>query len=114
MPTSDTLYDEAIELQQRGDLDGAVAKLAALVQSDPAFALAHAALSVFYSRQDKHDEAIVHGQRVCDLEPEDPFSFMALSLICQKAVRVPEAEKALMEARRAQAAVWMKQKRDEA
>jgi Flp pilus assembly protein TadD len=114
MPTSDAVYDEAIELQQRGDLDGAVTKLVELVQSDPAFALAHAALSVFYSRQEKHDEAIAHGQKVCDLEPEDPFSFMALSLICQKAGRIPEAEKALMEARRAQAAVWMKQKRDEA
>ena len=114
MPASDTLYDEAIELQQRGDLDGAVKKLVDLVQTDPAFALAHAALSVFYSRQEKHDEAILHGQKVCELEPEDPFSFMALSLICQKAGRIPEAEKALMEARRAQAAVWIKQKREEA
>jgi predicted Zn-dependent protease len=113
MPTSDTLYDEAIELQQRGDLDGAVRKLADLVQSDPDYALAHAALSVFYSRQEKHDEAIAHGKRVCELEPEDPFSFVALSLICQKAGQIPEAEKALMEARRAQAAVWMKRKGEE-
>ena len=85
-------------------------KLVGLVQSDPAYALAHAALSVFYSRQEKHDQAIDHGQKVCELEPDDPFSFMALSLICQKAGRIPEAEKALMEARRAQAAAWMKQK----
>jgi predicted Zn-dependent protease len=110
MPTSDAVYDEAIQLQQRGDLDGAVKRLVELVQNDPAYALAHAALSVFYSRQDKHDEAIEHGQKVCDLEPEDPFSFMALSLICQKAGRIPEAERALMEARRSQAAAWMKQK----
>ncbi len=110
MPTSVELYDEAIELQQRGDLDGAVQKLVGLVQSDPDYALAHAALSVFYSRQEKHDEAIQQGQKVCELEPDDPFSFMALSLICQKAGRIPEAEKALMEARRSQAAAWMKQK----
>jgi len=114
MPTSDVAYDEAIELQQRGDLDGAVQKLADLVRADPTYALAHAALSVFYSRQEKHDEAIEHGQKVCQLEPEDPFSFMALSLICQKAGRIPEAEKALMEARRAQAALWMKRKTEEA
>ena len=95
MPTIDTVYDEAIELQQQGDLDGAVQKLVDLVQGDPTFALAHAALSVFYSRQDKHDEAIDHGQKVCDLEPEDPFSFMALSLICQRAGRIPEAEQAM-------------------
>ena len=94
MPTSDIVYDEAIELQQRGDLDGAVQKLVGLVQTDPAYALAHAALSVFYSRLEKHDEAIQYGQKVCELEPDDPFSFMALSLICQKAGRIPEAEKA--------------------
>jgi tetratricopeptide (TPR) repeat protein len=113
MPTSDTVYDEAIGLQQRGDLDGAIAKLVELIQSDPAYALAHSALSVFYSREEKHDEAIQHGQQVCELEPEDPFSFVALSLICQKAGRIPEAEKALMEARRVQAAVWMKRKSEE-
>ena len=113
MPTSDVLYDEAIGLQQRGELDLAVGKLLELVQQDPTYALAHSALSVFYSRQENHDEAIQHAQRVCELEPEDPFSFTALSLLCQKAGRIPEAEQALMDARRAQAAAWMKQHRDE-
>jgi len=116
MPTSDTLdtlYDEAIEAQQRGDWEGAVGKLLELLKQDPAYALAHSALSVFYSRQEKYDEAIQHAQKVCELEPEDPFSFTALSLICQKAGRIPEAERALMEARRAQAAAWMKSRREE-
>ena len=112
--TLDTLYDEAIELQQRGDWEGAVGKLHELLQQDPAYALAHSALSVFYSRQEKYDEAIQHAQKVCELEPEDPFSFTALSLICQKAGRIPEAERALMEARRAQAAAWMKSQGEEA
>jgi Flp pilus assembly protein TadD len=111
--TSDTLYDEAIERQQRGDMEGAVAQLSELLQQDPTHALAHSALSVFYSRQENYDEAIRHAQKVCELEPEDPFSFTALSLICQKAGRIPEAEKALMEARRAQAAAWMKRQREE-
>ncbi len=109
----DTLYDQAIALQQRGDWDAAVGKLDELLAQDPAHALAHSALSVFYSRQDKYDEAIQHAQKVCELEPEDPFSFTALSLICQKAGRIPEAERALMEARRAQAAAWMKSQREE-
>ena len=110
--TLDTLYDEAIALQQQGDWEGAVGKLLDLLKQDPTYALAHSALSVFYSRQEKYDEAIQHGQKVCELEPEDPFSFTALSLVCQKAGRIPEAERALMEARRAQAAAWMKS-RDE-
>lgn len=102
MANSEALYDEAIQQQQNGDMEGAIAKLHALVEQDPSYALAHSALSVFYSRQEKHDEAIEHGQKVCQLEPSDPFSFVALSLICQKAGRIMEAEQAMMQARQAQ------------
>ena len=104
MPTNEALYDEAIEIQQRGDLGGAVGKLQELLQQDANYALAHAALSVFYSKLDRHDEAIEHAGKVCQLEPNDPFSFIAKSLVCQKAGRISEAERAMMEARRAQAA----------
>ncbi len=104
MPTSDALYDEAIEIQQKGDLEGAVGKLRELLAQDPTYALAHAALSVFYSKLEKHDAAIEHADKVCELEPNDPFSFIAKSLVCQKAGRIAEAERAMMEARRAQAA----------
>jgi len=104
MPSRDAMYDEAIGIQQAGDLEGAVAKLRALLDQDANHALAHAALSVFYSRLERHEEAIEHGQRVCDLEPEDPFSYIALSLVCQKAGRIPEAERAMIQARQAQVA----------
>jgi len=105
MPSPDALYDEAIAIQQAGDLEGAVAKLQAILDQDANHALAHAALSVFYSRLERHEEAIEHGQRVCDLEPEDPFSYIALSLVCQKAGRIPAAERAMIQARQAQVAV---------
>lgn len=105
MPSREALYDEAIEIQQAGDLEGAVAKLQAILDQDANHALAHAALSVFYSRLERHDEAIEHAQRVCDLEPDDPFSFIALSLVCQKAGRIPAAERAMIQARQAQVAV---------
>jgi tetratricopeptide (TPR) repeat protein len=98
------LYDEAIEIQQRGDLDGAVGKLLDLLALDAQYALAHAALSVFYSKLEKYDAAIEHADKVCEMEPNDPFSFIAKSLVCQKAGRIAEAERAMMEARRAQAA----------
>ena len=104
MPSSDALYDEAIEIQQKGDLEGAIGRLHSLLEQDPKHALAHSALSVFYSRLDKYDEAIQHGQKVCELEPEDPFSFIALSLVCQKAGLIPEAERAMIQARQAQVA----------
>jgi len=104
MPTKEEMYDEAIAIQQKGNLDEAVGKLLELLDAHPDYALAHAALSVFYSKLEKHDEAIEHGQKVCDLEPEDPFSFVAMSLVCQKAGRLREAEEALMQARTAQVA----------
>ena len=95
MPTVDQLYDEAIELQQAGKLEEAVGKLEGLVVDHPDYALAHAALSVFYGKLGRQDEAVEHAQRVCELEPDDPFSFMAMSLICQRAGRIPEAEQAM-------------------
>ena len=104
MPTSDAIYDEAVELQQQGKLDEAVGKLHELLEQDATYALAHAALSVFYGNLEKHEEAIEHSRKLCELEPDDPFSFVAMSLICQKAGRLAEAEQALMRAREAQIA----------
>lgn len=107
MPANEALYDEAIKICEQGDLEGAVGKLQELLKQDEKYALAHAALSVFYSKLEKHDEAIIHADKVCELEPTDPFSFIAKSLVCQKAGRIPEAERAMMEARRAQVAGQM-------
>jgi Flp pilus assembly protein TadD len=98
MPTVDQLYDEAIELQQSGNLAEAVGKIEALLVEHPDYALAHAALGVFYGKLGRTDEAVEHARRVCELEPDDPFSFMAMSLICQRAGRIPEAEHALRSA----------------
>ncbi|WP_347242768.1 tetratricopeptide repeat protein [Thermogutta sp.] len=104
MVSVDEMYDQAIELQQKGDLDGAIQKLHELLETDPNYALAHAALSVFYSKREEHEKAVEHARKVCELEPEDPFSFVALSLICQKAGLIAEAEEAMWHARQAQVA----------
>lgn len=95
MPTVEQLYDEAVNLQQAGNLEEAVSKLESLLVTYPDYALAHSALGVFYGKMGRHDEAVEHSQKVCELEPEDPFSFMAMSMICQRAGRLPEAESAL-------------------
>ena len=70
MPTNEALYDEAIELQQRGDVTAAVGKLDELLKQDATYALAHAALSVFYSKLDDYEKAIEHANKVCEMEPE--------------------------------------------
>lgn len=98
MPTAEERYDEAIALKEAGKLDEAVAKLEELAEDEPQYALAHAGLSVFYSRLERHDEAVQYAQKVCELEPDDPFSFMSMSLVCQKGGRMAEAEQALTQA----------------
>ena len=99
MPTKEEMYDDAIESQQAGRLEEAGAKLEALVEQAPDCALAHSALSVFYGKLEKPDKAVEHARRACELESNDPFCFVAMSLICQKAGRIDEAEQALMKAR---------------
>ena len=98
MASVEQKYDEAIELKEAGKSEEALGKLEALVDEAPDYALAHAGLSVFYSKMDRHDEAVEHARKVCELDPDDPFSFMAMSLICQKAGRLDEAETALNQA----------------
>jgi Flp pilus assembly protein TadD len=95
MPSVDQRYDEAIVLQQAGKLEEAVGQLEGILVEYPDYALAHAALGAFYGKLGRLDEAVEHSRRVCELEPDDPFSFMAMSMICQKAGKIPEAEQAL-------------------
>ncbi len=99
MPTSDELYDEADKLKEAGQLDGAVAKLNELLAQDAGYALAHSALAVLLTRLKRHDEAIAHAQRVCQLEPNAAFSYTALSVTLQRAGKIPEAEDAMARAR---------------
>jgi tetratricopeptide (TPR) repeat protein len=100
MPTRrEEAYDEAIALQQQGALEEAIGAMERLVAREPDYALAHAALSVFYGRVERYEESVRHGREVCRLEPDDPFSFVAMSLLCQKAGKIAEAEQAMLQAR---------------
>ena len=47
-------------------------------------------------------QAIAHAQKVVELEPDDAFSYTALSVIYQRCGRIPEAE-------HAKAMAWQKQ-----
>jgi Flp pilus assembly protein TadD len=94
MPTPDQLYDEATELRDRGDQDGAIAKLNEAIAIDPNYTLAHGMLAKLYADQAQADQAIFHARRVVELEPNDVFSYTALSVIYQRCGRIPEAEEA--------------------
>jgi len=92
MPTNEELYDDADKLRNAGKLEEAAAKLEELVTQDPAYALAHSALAVVLGRLQRHDEAIQHGLKVVELEPNDAFSYTAMSVTYVRAGKIPEAE----------------------
>jgi tetratricopeptide (TPR) repeat protein len=79
------LYDEADRLKDEGKYEEAIAKLQQLLGEDANYTLAHLALAVLYGRVGKHEEAVEHGRRACELEPTEAFNFTAMSVTYQRA-----------------------------
>lgn len=102
MPDNEALYDEAIRLKDEGNVEQAIAKMQELVAADDTYALAHSALAKMLTDTGNHPEAIKHALRVAELEPNDPFSFTALSVTYQRGGFIPEAEDAMAKARMVQ------------
>lgn len=99
MANREERYEAAEGLKNEGRLAEAVVALEAVVADHPDFALAHSALAAWCTRLERHDEAIRHARRVCELEPKDPFSYTALSVACMRGGRIAEAEDALARSR---------------
>ena len=99
MATREERYEAAEAVKNAGDLAGAVAALESVVADHPEFALAHSALAAWCTRLERHEEAVRHARRVCELEPADPFSYTALSVACMRGGRIAEAEEALARSR---------------
>jgi tetratricopeptide (TPR) repeat protein len=102
MPTANELYDQAADLRDQGNKEAAVAKLEEAVALEPGFAVGHGMLAKLYADLANSDKAIAHALKVAELEPDDSFSFTALSVIYQRCGRIPEAE-------HAKAMAWQKQ-----
>ncbi len=98
MPTADELYDQASSLKDQGDLAGAVVKLREALEVDANHVLTHSALAVHLQKLGDKENAVAHAKRVTELEPNEPFSFTQLSVICQRCGLIPEAEDAMAKA----------------
>ncbi len=85
MTTPDDLYREHEKLKAQGNLEEALAKLQQAVELDPNFVDAHLGLAVLLGRLGRHEEAVRHGEMACQLQPNEPFNFTALSVTCQRA-----------------------------
>ena len=94
MPTPDQLYDQAVDLRDAGDKPGAIVKLEEALAIDPNFVIGHGMLAKLYVDLAESDKAIYHAKKVVELEPDDAFSYTALSVIYQRCGRIPEAEHA--------------------
>ena len=99
------LYNEGEKLKDAGDYEGSIAKFCEILEQDEAHGLAHFALAVSYGKVGKHEDAVKHGERAAELEPNDPFSFTALSVTYQRAYAgtqnmefIPKAEEAMARA----------------
>lgn len=94
MPLPHEIYDQATQLKNAGDLPGAVEKLKSILVEHPGHLDTHSALAVYLQRLGDFESAIEHGKKVCELSPNDPFSFTQLSVIYVRCGRIQEAEDA--------------------
>ncbi len=85
MADTNSLYDEAEKLKDDGNLEAAIQKLHDLLEIDPGHVLSHLALAVMFGRVGQHEMAIEHGEKACELEPNEPFNFTAMSVTYQRA-----------------------------
>lgn len=98
MSSPDELYEIAINQRDQGDKRAAVETLKEAVAINPNFAIGHGMLAKLYADLAMADEAIFHAQKVVELEPDDTFSYTALSVIYQRCGKIPEAEAAKAQA----------------
>jgi tetratricopeptide (TPR) repeat protein len=92
MPTSEELYDQAVDDVAAGDLDAAVAKYQEAIGLAPDFADAWEGLSMALADQGRWDEAIAAAKKVTELNPDEQLGYTNVSRIYQRAGNVPEAE----------------------
>lgn len=85
MATVNELYKEAESLKDDGKYEEAIGKLTELLEQDSDHLLSHLTLSVVFGKVGKHEEAISHAQRACELDPNDAFHFTALSVTLKRA-----------------------------
>lgn len=86
MADANQLYEEGHQLMQEGRNEDAIGKLQEALAADDTHVMSHLTLSRLYSLADKHEDAIRHGERVCELDPSDAIHFTMLSVTYQRAL----------------------------
>jgi len=79
------LENEAERLRGEQKYEEAADKLNQILARDPNFVRAHLALAVVYHLSEDYEKSVAHGEKAVELEPEDPFNQVALSVTYQRA-----------------------------
>lgn len=101
------MYAESEELKDAGKLEEAIAKLNEILAIDDTHVLSHLALAVLYNRVGKAEESCKHGERACELEPNEAFNFTALSVTYQRAWQATQNQEYITKAEDAMAKAHM-------
>lgn len=94
----DVLYDAAHQLKEDGNLEAAVEALLKIVADHPGHVQSHLALGVHLQKLGQNDDAVRHASKVTELDPQDAFSWVQLSVIMQRCGKIQEAEDAMAKA----------------
>lgn len=68
-------YNQAEKLKDAGQADQAEQLLVALLADEPGHALSHMTLARIYTAAGKHESAVAHAEKACELEPTESFNF---------------------------------------
>ena len=100
-------YNRAEKLKDEGKYDEAVQLLNEILAEDETHVLSHLTLGRIFTLSGNFEKAIEHGQRACQLEPNEPFNFTAMSVTFQRVFAgtqdpkyIQMAEDAMAESRR--------------
>ena len=100
-------YNAGEKLKDEGKYDEAVAIFQSILEVEPDHVLTHLTLGRVFTLMGKFEDAVRHGQKACELEPQEPFNFTALSVTYQRVYAgtqdqsyIQMAEDAMAESRR--------------
>jgi tetratricopeptide (TPR) repeat protein len=83
--SANELYKKADALKDDGKYVEAIETLHEILATEETHVLSHLALAVLYGKVNKHDKAVEHGEKACEVDPSDPFNFTAMSVTYQRA-----------------------------
>ena len=85
MTTVTQRLNDAEKLKDQGKLEEAASLLNAILAEDPDHVLSHLTLARIYTATGKHEDAVKHAEKACQLEPNDSTNFTVLSVTYQRA-----------------------------